>query len=180
MAIFYYDDIEQGSKEWLALRLNFITGTDAYQLLRGKSVEDILASKRTGASFSGNRATRRGHRLEPEAIYLCEQIEGVKIHHTGFITNSKHPLAGYSPDGLVSEDGLAECKAFGEDRHLNNIKRPNIEIISQIQWGMFVSERKYAYLIFYNPDLDPKDAISIKKIVRNEAVMKRFEELLNK
>lgn len=176
--ITYYDDLEQGTEEWKALRLNFLTGTDAYHLLRGKDVEDILEAKLVGNNFKGTRATRRGHRLEPEAVELLEAIKDVTVHHTGFITNSKYPNAGYSPDGLIGKDGIVECKAFAKDRHLSNSERPDTTIIAQVQWGMFVSGRKWAYLVFYNPDLDPEEAIFIIKIERNEVIMKRFEQLI--
>lgn len=178
MSVVYHDDLEQGSPEWKAFRLNYLTGTDAYGLLRGKDPDDILEAKLVGDSFSGNRATRRGHRLEPEAVELLEAIENVKVHHTGFITNSKYPFAGYSPDGLIGKDGLVECKAFAKDRHLLNGERPDTSIVAQIQWGLFVSGRKWAFLVLYNPDLDPNEAIIIKKIERNPAVMKRFETLI--
>lgn len=178
MSVVYYNDIEQGTEEWKELRLKFLTGTDAYSLLRGKDPEDILEAKLVGNSFKGTKATRRGHRLEPEAVELLEAIENVTVHHTGFITNSKYPRAGYSPDGLIGEDGLVECKAFAKDRHLSNGERPDIAIVAQIQWGMFVSGRKWAFLVLYNPDLDPEEAIIIKKIERNPVVMERFESLI--
>lgn len=178
MSVTYYNDLEQGSEEWKELRLSYLTGTDAYSLLKGKDPDDILLAKLVGNSFKGNRSTRRGHRLEPEAVALLEAIEDVKVHHTGFITNDKYPCAGYSPDGLIGDDGIVECKAFSKDRHLSNGERPDTMIIAQIQWGMFVSERKWAFLVFYNPDLDPEDAIIIKRIERNEVVMKRFESLI--
>ena len=178
MSVTYHDDMVQGSPEWLAFRKVFITGTDALDLLRGKDIDDILESKQANSSFKGNRATRRGHRLEPEAVELLEAIKELTVHHTGFITNSKFPMVGYSPDGLIAKDGLVECKAFNKERHLANGKRPEITIISQIQWGLFVSERKYAYLVLYNPDLDPEQAIIIIHIARDEKVMKRFRALL--
>lgn len=180
MGIIYHDDLIQGSPEWLALRNNYITGTDAYTLLRGKSIEYILDAKRNAKAFNGTKATRRGHTLEPVAVSILEEIKDIKVHHTGFITNDKYPIAGYSPDGLIGEDGLVECKAFNKERHYENQKRPDIMIISQIQWGMFVSQRKWAYLILFNPDLSPEDAIFIKLIERNEAAMSRFKELIEK
>lgn len=177
MLVTYHDNIEQGSPEWLAFRLKYLTGTDAYSLLRGVKIKDILKSKQDD-SFKGNRSTRRGHRLEPEAVYLLEQIKGVKVYHTGFITNDTYLIAGYSPDGLIAEDGLVECKAFNKERHKQNVERPEIQIIAQIQWGLFVSDRKWAYLVLYNPDLPPEEAISIKLIERDERVMDRFKTLI--
>jgi len=177
--ITYHDDLVQGTEEWKTLRLRFLTGTDAYQLLKGRRPDDILARKReSNNSFKGNKATRRGHRLEPEAVRILEAIKGVKVHHTGFITNSNYPLAGYSPDGLIGEDGLVECKAFNEERHSGNRKRIDIEIQAQVQWGLFVSNRKWAYIVFYNPDLSPEDAIIIKRVERNEKAMDKFRKSL--
>lgn len=178
MSVTYYDDLVQGTEEWKEIRLKYLTGTDAYHLLRGKDIEDILEAKLVGNNFRGTRATRRGHRLEPEAVALLEAIKEVEVHHTGFITNNKYPIVGYSPDGLIGKDGLVECKAFSKDRHLLNGERPEVSIVAQIQWGLFVSERQWAYLVLYNPDLDPEEAIFIIKIERNPLTMKRFENLV--
>lgn len=180
MPVVFHDNIIQGTPEWLAIRNDYITGTDAYTLLKGKSVDFILDKKRTTTPFKGTRATRRGHRLEPEAIAIASAIKEIEITDMGFITNTKYPRAGFSPDGLIGLDGIAECKAFNKDRHFENQKKPEIQIIAQIQWGLFVTERQYGLLILYNPDLPPEDAIFIKRIERNEAAMRRFEELLNK
>ena len=180
MSVVFHDSIIQGTPEWLALRNDFITGTDAYKLLKGKSVDDILDAKRNAAPFKGTRSTRRGHRLEPEAIAITSAIKEVEITDMGFITNTKYPRAGFSPDGLIGTDGIAECKAFNKERHFENQKKPEIQIIAQIQWGLFVTERQWGYLILYNPDLPPEDAIFIKLIKRNEAAMRRFEELLSR
>ena len=90
MSVTYYNDLEQGTEAWKVLRLSYLTGTDAYSLLRGKDPDDILLAKLVGNTFKGNRSTRRGHRLEPEAVALLEAIEDVKVHHTGFITNDKY------------------------------------------------------------------------------------------
>lgn len=180
MTITYHNDIEQGTPEWLDLRNNYITGTDAYKLLIGVSVQDILDEKRTAKPFIGTRSTRRGHRLEPEARRITSAIKEVEITEMGFITNDKYPLAGFSPDGLVNSDGIFECKAFNSHRHRLNGVKPETMIIAQVQWGLFVTERDYGLLSFYNPDLTPEQAIYIKEIMRNEATMRRFEELLNR
>jgi hypothetical protein len=178
MAITYYNDIEQGTDKWKDLRELHLTGTDAKTLIKGIAVEEILKSKKNSRSFTGNSATRRGHRLEPEAIAILEAIKDVTVHHTGFITNDKYPIVGYSPDGLIGDDALVECKAFAKDRHLENSKHIEVPIMAQIQWGLFVSERAWAYLVLYNPDLPPEKAIFIIKVERNEILMKRFESLI--
>jgi len=180
MSVSYYDDIEQGTEEWKDRRDLHLTGTDAKTLIKGIAVEEILKQKKKARSFTGNSATERGHRLEPEAIELLEAIKDVSVHHTGFITNDKYPIVGYSPDGLIGDDALVECKAFAKDRHLENSKHIEVAIMAQIQWGLFVSERSWAYLVLYNPDLDPEKAIFIIKVERNELLMKRFESLINR
>lgn len=179
MSITYYDDIEQGSELWKDLREKHITGTDAKQLIKGVAVAEIIKHKKDSRSFTGNSATERGHRLEPEAIEIAEAIKDIKVHHTGFITNDKYPLAGYSPDGLIEDYAIVECKAFARSRHLENSKHIEVSIMAQIQWGLFVSERDWAYLILYNPDIEPEKAIFIIKVERNELLMKRYERLIN-
>lgn len=175
--IYSEDEVKQGTDEWLQLRAGKVTGTDAYSLIRGKSIEEILDTK-SHSHFKGNYYTRRGHILEDEAKEIYTQAYE-KVENAGFITNDKYPQAGYSPDGLVGEDGLVECKAFQPARHLKVYKNLDASILAQIQFGLFVSERKWCDLILYNPDMpEVEQCFLTKRIYPFEETQKIFENLL--
>lgn len=172
--------IKQGSGAWHNLRNRYLTGTDAIKLLRGYSPEQILEKKIIESnSFSGNYWTERGHILEDESKDIYSQVR-FPITNAGFIINDKAPNIGYSPDGLVGEDGFVECKSFGEKHHRQVIKNLSPEIIAQTQWGFFITERDWCDLLLYNPDLEDNDeAYVIKRLYPISEIQEKFKKLLN-
>lgn len=144
--------IKQRSETWYNLRKNLWTGSTIIELLKGKT---------TIPEFSDydNLYMKRGRMLESLAIeaYICETyINNTKnignVKFPGFVTNSKYPNAGYSPDGL---DGniLLEVKCLNGEHH-EDLVRGNIppQYMAQIQFGLMITGHKYAKLIAYNPD----------------------------
>ena len=172
------DELEQGSDKWLDLRSGLITGTDAQALLHGKSIPDILYAKQHN-TFTGNFWTKRGQALEDVAKEIYSEAK-LPITNAGFILNDRYENAAYSPDGLVGEDGLVECKAFNERRHYKNYRQIDPSIVAQIQFGLFISERKWCDLLLFNPDLDVvKDMLLIRRVKPDKKIHKQFAELLN-
>lgn len=171
------DELQQGTEEWLDFRSTRISGTDAYSLLKGKSIPDILYSKQHN-SFTGNFYTERGHALEEVAKDIYSEARR-KVTNAGAIINDKYPNAMYSPDGLIDERGLVECKAFNSERHFKNYQKIEPQIMAQIQFGLFLSERKYCDLILFNPDLDdPKDMMLIRRVKPDKWIFLQFKHLL--
>src|SRR3546814_13754919 len=78
------------------------------------------------------------------------------VEQTGFITNDKWGFTiGYSPDGLVGDDGLIECKSRRQKYQVQTIIA-NVATdtavpasLIQVQTGMLVAERKWFALISY-------------------------------
>lgn len=172
--IHYFDNIEQGSEEWLAIRKNKISGSTAYKLL-GKGIPSLNSFNTEDNSFTGNFATKRGHALEPEAIELYEAINEVKVLTTGFVTNDKYPNAIYSPDGYL-EDRTIEVKCFLPKAHLEAVKRPSLKILAQCHFGQIILEKPLTDLILYCPkdeiELDDKFVVkSIPKVDKIHANM---------
>lgn len=180
--IVYKNQLEQNSQEWLDLRNKYITGTDAYDLLNGKSIPEILQKKRD-CHFAGNYYTRRGHRLEPEAKEIYSKLF-TPVENVGFVINDKFPYCGVSPDGLVGENGLVEVKAFNEKRHLDVYQNLDPHIIAQTQYQLFVTEREWVDLVLYNPDIsDPHKAFLTKRLFPIPEIQKKlyniFKEVSN-
>ena len=144
-----YYKFEQRTPIWHTYRKGRWTGSTAIDLLRGKSVPP------QSDSTYDNKYMLRGRVLEPLAVEAYEHKYKLDIAHYGFITNTEYPHAGYSPDGVDTEETLIEVKCLGLEKHDNIIsgKIPvPVEYMAQIQFGMLISELKKAKLVLYNPD----------------------------
>jgi hypothetical protein len=185
-------DFEQGSEEWHNERDGFYSGSNAEKLLdfsehtiiTSGEISLYAAAHTTG--FRGTFHTKRGHLLEPEAISLYEEIEGVKVNHTGLVKNSLYPKCVYSPDGFT-ETVLIEVKCFDVEQHLKlwNGDIP-LKILAQIHYGLTIMHTlKVAHLVIYNPKLvnypkyGPKYAY--KKIIvrRDREIIGNFKRILS-
>lgn len=177
MSVKFFPEIPQGTPEWHELRNGKVSATDAYDLLHGKPIEEILFAKQNN-SFRGNYYTRRGHILEDEAKSIYSEIYE-PLENFGFIENDKYPNAGFSPDGVtVSRTGLVECKAFNEKRHLAVFKNLDAHILAQIQFQLFISEFDWCDLVLYNPELSPEDAFLVRRVFPDQELFKKFQKLL--
>ena len=178
LTVDYYSEIEQGSPEWHHLRRNRITGTSAYKVLQGKTVDEVINSLKKQKSFHGNYYTQRGHVLEAEARDIYSQANNTEVHEVGAIINSKYPRTLVSPDGIVGLDGLIEVKCFQPKRHLKVYKTLDPAILAQIQFGLFVSEREWCDLLLYNPEMpDTKDCFLIRRIEPIPKTQELFKKL---
>jgi putative phage-type endonuclease len=165
----YHFDIEQGTDEWHALRRGVITASAIGRLLTagGKPANNdtsraqlyqLLAERITGESDQGfyNDDMARGHLLEPYARDLyAENFDPVA--ECGFITLTTPTggVLGYSPDGLVGDDGLIEIKCPRPKTHLKSLLTGEVpsEYIPQVQTGLAVTGRRYCDYISYAPGL---------------------------
>lgn len=179
-------DLEQGTEEWKALRAGKYTGSGAYKLLKFATSKKVIDGDVTSYSlaeitgFKGTFHTRRGHVLEDEAIELYEAIMKVKVARPGFVTNSKYPECGYSPDGLAPQP-LLEVKCFQESEHMKLIKGEiKLEVMAQVQFGLLITERPFAHLLPYNPEIEnPKEAFSIITIKANPRALANLRRILS-
>lgn len=102
---FYYG-IEQGTQEWLDLRANRATCSNAKAVCE-KGVKYAIEINRQHAARktpNGNQYAERGHVLEDEIkerIQQAFETEDLELVSCSFITNDDYPHAGYSPDWLI-------------------------------------------------------------------------------
>ena len=200
-------DVDQGSDEWLELRDDMFTGGGADKLLqhstKTKFVNGVSSNYAVSeiTKFNGNFYTKRGHVLEDEAIDIYQRIKkeiGIRLdsgRKVGFVTNSRYPGCGYSPDDLYADRTL-EVKAFKKDLHLKLIAGDiPFKILAQIHYGMLICNVKLCDFIPYNPDFakkrividgelvdnpdyDPKKAFKIIPIKYNPAIAANFKRIL--
>ena len=104
----------QKSEEWLALRGNMLTASDAATAI-GKNPyekpEDLLLKKcGLGEKFTGNAATRHGEKYEDEARILYEERHNEVVHEIGLCPHPEYNWLGGSPDGVSESGKLVEIK----------------------------------------------------------------------
>jgi predicted phage-related endonuclease len=112
-------DLIQGSREWVAARLNYFTASEAPAMMaqsKHVSRNELLHMKATGTEqeFSDwfqKNVLDKGHRVEAAAREVAEQIIGEELFPvTGC---NEHLLASF--DGLtMMEDVSWECKQWNE------------------------------------------------------------------
>lgn len=179
-------NVEQGSAEWLALRLGIVTASELDCLLvNGKGqagfgagaltyMDTLIGERITGEaadSFQGNRHTERGHELEGVARGLYEAREEVETQQVGIILN--HGI-GYSPDALVDASGLTEIKTKLPKFQVGVILSDEIpkEHVAQCQGGLWVSEREWIDFISYWPGMP----LFVKRAYRDEVMIRKIAE----
>lgn len=159
MTLAIYDTLEQGSDEWLAARCGLVTASTIGQLITAKTIKPanndtsraltmhLVAERLTGyvePTFV-SADMERGSWDEPVArdLYSEHYAPAVEV---GFMTNTfeGHKL-GYSPDGLVGDDGLIEIKSRRQKKQLATILADEVplENMAQIQAGLMVSGRAW-------------------------------------
>lgn len=86
----------------------------------------------------------RGVEDEPIARDLYSE-HYAPVTECGFMIRDDHSRIGYSPDGLVGDDGLIEIKSRRQKTQLATILagHPPIEVMPQLQCGLYVSGRKW-------------------------------------
>lgn len=170
-------DCEQGSPEWLAVRLGRPTASCFSKLLTPKTMKpsasakpylnQLVAEWMLGYSPKDDQSLfmERGHELEPKAIEFYEMTKGVDVQRVGFIMTDDGS-AGCSPDGLVGEDGGLEVKCLGAIGHVDYLLNGDFsEYKTQIQGGLWITGRSWWDFLAYHPDMPPL----LVRVERDEA-----------
>jgi hypothetical protein len=161
----YHHDIVQGTPEWLELRRGKLTASEMKFLVtptlkvasndkERAHLWELLAQRITGRvdeKWQGD-AMLRGHAEEAEARYAYEtHYQAVEV--CGFITNDRHGFTlGCSPDGLIRETGMIECKSRLSKFQVETICNWEVpdEHRIQVQCELLVSEREWLDFISYS------------------------------
>lgn len=158
-SIHYLLNLIQGSDEWLEQRRGMVTASVVGRLITPKTVKPaanpdsrsltmLLAAERitgwTDPTYISDDMLR-GIEDEPRARdWYSENHAPVK--EVGFIIRDDWGYKiGYSPDGLVGEDGLIEIKSRRQKTQLSTFldDQPPLEVMAQLQCGLLVSGRKW-------------------------------------
>ena len=172
MTITYNKEVVQGSDEWFELRRGILTASDMSRIITPtlkvadnddtrSHLYELLAQRISGyvePTYVGDDMIR-GHEEEVLArIKYSENYE--QVDDVGFVTNDEWGFTiGYSPDGLVGDEGLIECKSRRQKYQIETILSkgmPNnkkINCMLQVQTGLLVTKRKWCDFISYHGGL---------------------------
>ncbi len=161
---------EQGTDEWLNARLGVITASEFSSLITPKTMQrsssatpylaKLAAEQITGCgedTFS-TKHTKRGHELEPTAVFDFEMITDLECYQVGMIYKDENRQIACSPDSLVDENGVVgglEVKCLMKKFHavyLLENKLPD-EHFAQVQGSMWVTGAQFWYFTSYHPEM---------------------------
>lgn len=163
-------NFEQGSQEWLNIRLGLTTASEASELMGSDRVYEKYCIKKQAEKYmlsADNKpdsfSTRRGKELEPIARDLASEYLLEDIHKIGFIKNEKYN-SGCSPDGYISRlDYGVEIKCFEELEHWKSLTTGiDDKTKLQILHSMATTNAKGWYVVNYNPNFDKKYQFAIR------------------
>jgi len=163
-----HKEMIQGSDEWFAARCGLLTASEMHLIvtptLKAASNDkershlyELLAQRITRyvEPTYVNDNMLRGQEEELDAVALYDKTYA-RVERVGFITNDKWGFTiGYSPDAVVGDDGLVECKSRKQklqiQTYIEYVLKDTVapEFMIQVQTGLLVSERKWVDLISY-------------------------------
>lgn len=166
--IVYHDNVTQGSDEWLSLRCGRLTASEVKKIItptlkianngETRSHAYELAFQRISNFVEPQYVSDSMLRGQEEEFYArqayCENF--APVTEVGFITNDKLGFVlGYSPDGLVGDDGLIEIKSRCGKYQVQTIAEDAVpdEYMLQLQTALLVSEREYIDFVSYSGGL---------------------------
>lgn len=172
VVITYHPSVIQGSEEWLAMRCGLLTASEMKLIvtptLKSASNDkerahlyELLAQRITGFVephyVSDDMLRGRDDEIEARNRYAAEYAP---VQSVGFVTNDEWGFTiGYSPDGLVGDDGLIEAKSRRSKYQVQTIiecvpgQVAHPDYIIQLQTGLLVTRREWIDWISYSGGL---------------------------
>ena len=214
MTIIYHKNLMQRTDEWLAARCGLLTASEMKFVLTEKTLKTASNDKSRAHVWEllGQRVNnyveptyqsfdmQRGVEDEEDALILYNQ-HYAPVERCGFVTNDMLGFKlGYSPDGLVGDQGQIEVKSCCQKWQMEVIcdflpagKMPPEHVI-QVQTGLLITQRAWCDFISYGngqpmvvirvtPDLEVQEAIiaaatSVEKDIAEK--MTRYNNTLAK
>mgnify|MGYP003635955244 FL=1 len=180
---------EQGSAEWLAMRLGKVTASKVSDVLskgRGSAPSkmsetymiELIAEVLTGNSkpFFENDAMRWGTETEPQAraMYAVNN-DFIDVKEVAFVEHNEQ--VGISPDGLIGEDGLLEIKCPNTTTQLKRALSDDYsaDYKAQIQMQLWVTEREWCDFLSFDPRLDCEAGYLQQRVFRDEEYIEEMK-----
>lgn len=167
MTLTEYTGLVQGSDEWLEARRGMLTASTIGQLITPKTVKPAANdySRALIATLAAERITgwvdpvwvnsdmQRGQDDEPVARDYYAEHTGQTVKEVGFLVREFDNFKlGFSPDGLVGDDGLLEIKSRKPKKQVATVLSESgvpIENVAQVQAGLLVTGRAWCDFVSF-------------------------------
>ena len=185
--------IEQGSPEWMALRIGKIGGSRVADLLtegrggaesltRKKYKNELIRERLTGKKLDTYKtpAMQRGIDLEPMARAWYEVKYNTFVDQVAIVLHPSIDGAQCSPDGLVeATNSLIEIKIPNPENHLDNILTGGKQLeqyYDQVQWQLAcMPEKEFCDLVSYDPEMPDHLQGFVKRIYRDDEYIQTMQ-----
>lgn len=164
-----WTDVEQGSEKWFDLKSGRITGTEFQVMMSGKTTKgyNTLLRKTVFESLYGvslendytSEWMERGSLMEMDARNWYEGEILSVVEEVGFVEIDD--WFGFSPDGMIGNDGIVEIKCPKWSTHMDYMERdlkslPPSPYKYQVIGPMaFINELEWVDFVSYHDILPP-------------------------
>lgn len=169
MTLTIHREVEQGSEQWHMLRAGILTASEMRLIITPNlkvaendavktHLYELLAQRVTGyvephfESYDMERGKFDEEHARSKYAEHCAPVEEV-----GFITNDFLGFTiGYSPDGLIGDDGLIEVKSRVQKHQMKTLVEYVAkglippDFVIQCQTGLLVAEREWLDFVSYS------------------------------
>jgi hypothetical protein len=164
MTLTIHRDLIQGSDEWIAARAGLLCASEMKRIITPKlavasndqeraHLFELLAQRITGyvepAYISDDMLRGQEDEIEARALYAKHYAP---VEQVGFMVRDFGAVRiGYSPDGLVGDDGLIEIKSRRQKYQVQTIVDGEMpaDYRIQVQTGLLVTGRAWCDFISY-------------------------------
>jgi len=168
-----YTEIHQDHEAWHEMRSIKATASEFGKIFTGGGKVSTqrepymrkcaIAREFKMPTWGGNRATDRGHELEPVARDLFRELSGLDVREVAFVEH-ENGLCGGSPDGLIyaPDDTLVsglEIKCYNYDKHMGILSKRVLptENKPQVHGAMFLAKVDSWQFMPYHDEAMPFD-----------------------
>lgn len=189
------DIIEQGSSEWIAMRLGKATGSRISDILatiksggpsasRMNYAAQLVAERLTGtlAETYQSEAMARGNEVEADARRAYAFRTGFDVQSVGFVLHPRIDMSGASPDGLVGPVGVVEFKCPNTATHIDTLRGGSIPKAyrDQMLWEMACTGREFCDFVSFDPRLPESMSLHIRRVHLDAARLAEVEAEVRK
>jgi putative phage-type endonuclease len=183
------ETMEQGTDEWFAARVGKVTASriadviaktkTGYSSSRDNYMAQLICERLTGQKADGftNAAMQWGTETEPLARAAYEAFKDVLVDEVGFVPHPKILMAGASPDGLVSDDGLLEIKCPNTATHIDTLLSETVpgKYNTQMQFQMACTDREWCDFVSFDNRLPTELQLFVKRVPRDNVFIRLIE-----
>jgi hypothetical protein len=183
----YFHDLLQGSEEWDEIRRGRLTASKMKELItptlkiasndKVRALNYEIAAQRITHHVEDNYQSwdmERGH-IEEDIARDLYSDNHEKVTECGFIINRELGFdIGFSPDGLVGNEGLIEIKSIIQKHQVKTIVDNIVPkaYMMQIQTGLFCTRRKWCDFISFSNGMP----LFVKRVYPDAVIFEKIKE----